>query len=66
MLTPSRLACRSSAQPPHRQLKVKMETFPLEYDASRSGSIIYWQTVHAALHTHAHAHAHDMHMHMHM
>ena len=33
------------AQPPHRQLKVQMETFPLQYDPSRSSSIIYWQTV---------------------
>ena len=40
-----------------------METFPLVYDPARSSSIIYWQTVRAALHMGMHM---DMDRHMHM
>lgn len=43
------MICYLGAQPPYRNLRVSMETFPLLYDAARSGSLIYWQNVGAIL-----------------
>ena len=43
------MLCYLFAQPPYRHLRVSLETFPLLYDATRSGSLIYWQNVGAIL-----------------